>query len=358
MKKIHRIIILSLAATTLLFFILNLTLPLFAKKIIVEQIESNFKMKASLKGLSITPPLSVNLNNLEIGNLFKADRVSVSPNLLGLFAGKIVLSGVTLINPVITLEQSGEGKFNIPEFQAKGEQPPVYITGLVLRNGRVVFTDKKVSSGGFKTILSKINADISKVALPLTSLKTNFKISADFLKSDETKIGDIVLSGWIDFGPKDMEADLILKDLDAAYFYPYYGNFISERKIISAKLNIHTAFKSRNNDLDTLTNLKLSNLVYAEKEEEFLEQPRLDFTKKALDLFTDKEGDLILEFNIKTKLDNPGINVDELKKIILQAAVKNMAMQDPEDLIKKVSSNIEQFKDFGKEMKRLFKGKE
>lgn len=357
MKRAHKIIIWIVAVIIAIFVILNLTVPFFAKKIIVEQIEENLKLKASLGGINITPPLSVNLINLKIGNLFKADRISVSPNILGVFAGKIILSGVTLVNPVITLEQDSDGKLNIPQLGAKGKQPPVYITGLSLRNGKIIFTDKKADPKGFKVVLNRINADISKVVLPLTSLKTNFKISADFLKPEETKIGDIIFAGWIDFGPKDMDANLNLSDLDITYFYPYYGNFISSRKLLSARLNIQATIDSKNNDLEALANLRLSNLVYA-KEEKIPEVPSLSLAKNALDFFTDTNGDLILKFKVKTKLDNPSISVEELEKIILQAAAKNLANQNPEDLIKKISDNIEQFKDFGKEMQRLFKGKE
>jgi uncharacterized protein involved in outer membrane biogenesis len=357
-KKAHKIIIWVIAVIIAIFVILNLTIPFFAKKIIVDKIEDNFKMKASLKSVSITPPLSVNLNNLEIGNLFKADRVSVSPNILGFFSGKIVLSGVTLVNPLIVLEQSSEGKLNIPELQSHADKPPIYITSLVLRNGKLIFIDKKTRATGFKVILSRISADISKAAFPLTSLKINFKASADLLKANEAKIGNIVFSGWVDFGPKDMDARISLRDLDITYFSPYYGNFLSEKELLSAKLNIQTSLRSENNDLNTLTDFKLSNLVYAMKEERSLGAPSLSLAKSALDLFTDAEGNLILEFKIKTKLDNPNITIDELKKIILQAAVKNIARQSPEDLIRKISDNIEQFKDFGKEMKRIFKGRE
>jgi hypothetical protein len=195
------------------------------------------------------------------------------------------------------------------------------------------------------------------VVLPITSLKTNFKFSADLLKSDETKIGDILFSGWIDFVLKNMEAKLNLRDLDITYFAPYYGNFLSRKNLLSAKLNTQTTFKSRDNNLDTLTEFKLSNMVYAAEEGESAEITSLNLTKNALDFFTDPAGNLILEFKVNTKLDNPSLSIDDLKKIILQAAVKNIARQNPEEIIKKISGNIEQFKDFGKEMKRIFKDK-
>lgn len=357
MKKINKIIIWVIAVITTMFILLNLIVPSFAKKIIVEQIEDNLKVRASLGGVNITPPLSINLIDLKIGDFFQADRISVSPSILGLFAGKIVLSGVALINPVITVEQSSEGKFNLPQLEQKGKQPPVYITGLVLRNGKVIFNDKKAVPQGLKIILNRVNVDISKVMLPPVSLKTNFKVSGDFLRPDDKKIGSINLSGWLDFGPKDMDGVLVVKDLDISYFSPYYGSFISSKKILSAKLNTKTTFKSQNNNLDTITNLRLSDLVYAKYEESELQVPTLNLSRNALDFFTDAKGNLDLEFDISTKLDNPNISIVQLEKIILKAAAKNLANQSPEDLIKKVNDNIEQFKAFGKGLEKIFKDK-
>lgn len=358
MKKGNKIIIWILAVAVCVFLILNLAVSLFAKKIIIGQIEDNLKMRASLSRVNITPPFSINLIDLKIGDLFQSDRISVSPNIFGFFTGKIVLSRVSLINPVITLEQYSDGKLNLPQLEQKGKQPPVYITGLSLRNGRVIFNDKKVSPEGFKIILSRINADVSKVILPLTSLKTNFKVSADFLEANDQKIGSIIFSGWLDFGPKDMQGILTVRDLDITYFSPYYGNFISNKKLLSAKLNTKTTFNSKNNNLDILTNLRLSDLIYANEGRNDSEVQLFSLTRNALDFFTDTKGNLDLEFNISTKLDNPNIDIAQLEKVILKAAAKNLANQNPEDLIKKVSDNIEQFKAFGKGLEKIFKNKE
>ena len=201
-----------------------------------------------------------------------------------------------------------------------------------------------------------MNIDIAKIMFPYFSRQ--LLRLADLLKAAESKIGEASFLGWVDFGPKDADATITLKDLDAAYFYPYYGNLISERKITSAKLDLQSRLESKNNDLDIFTDFKLSDIVYEESEEVIPDAPRLDLTKKALDLFTDREGRIILDFHIKTKLDKPEISQEEIKKIILKAAAKNIARQNPEDLIKKVSDNIEQFKDFGKEIQKIFKGKE
>lgn len=360
MKRIPKVILWLVAIIFIVFALANIALSVFAKQIVVKQIEQSLKLTATLDKISVAFPLSVKLSKLSIGELFKADEVSVSPSILGFFAGKIVLNRVTLVNPVVNLEQSGTGSLNLPKLEQKGpkKQPPVYLTGLIVRNGKIVFTDRKIDASGFKVILARINARVSKAMLPPTSLKADFKISADALSADSRKLGSGTFAGWIDFGPKDMDAALDIKDLDLVYFAPYYGDFISHKKVLSARLNVNTTFKSKDNDLNIATDFKLSNLVYAQEEQIGGELPEIDLAKNALDFFTDSKGNLRLEFEINTQLDHPNLSPEQLKKTILKAAARNLANQSPAELIQKVNDNIEQFKAIGKTLKDIFKGKD
>jgi uncharacterized protein involved in outer membrane biogenesis len=357
MRKRNKVIIWIIGTIACLFILLNAALPLFAKRIIIQQIEENLSVKASLYRVSITPPLSVNLIKLKIGDIFEADRVSVSPSLLGLLVGKLVFSSVEIINPVIVINQSKEGRLNIPQPKQSNASPPrVYLTALAVRNGKLVFSDEKISSPAFKTVLERINADISKVAFPPQSLKTNFKVSLDFSREQGGRIGSALFSGWLDWFPKNMDASLKIDNLDITYFSPYYGDFISSRELLSAKLNTNTAFKSSNNALSVFTNFRLSDIAYAKKDD--LSPPSINLVQNALDFFTDPHGNLDLDFEIDTRMDSPGITIPQLQKLILKAAAKNLARQDPQDLIEKISDNIEQFKSFGKYLKKEFKGEE
>ncbi|MFA5063122.1 MAG: DUF748 domain-containing protein [Candidatus Omnitrophota bacterium] len=360
MKRIYKVLLWLIAIFFIVFVLVNIALSLFAKQIVVKQIEQNIKLHTTLDKISVDLPLSIKLTKLSIGDLFRADEISVSPNILGFFAGKIALNRVILVNPVVNLERSGDGNLNLPKLEQKGTQkaPPVYLTGLSIRNGKIVFTDKKVEASGYKVILDRLSAHVSKVMLPPTSLKANFKLSTDILDSDSQKLGSIGLSGWVDFGPKDMDAVLNIKDLDLIYFSPYYGNFISQKKLLSAKLNVNATFKAKDNNLNILTDFKLSNLTYAQEEPVEGGLPELDLTRNALDFFTDSKGNLGLEFEVNTQLNHPALSPEQLKKIMLKAAAKNLSNQSPDELIQKVSDNIEQFKAIGKTLKNIFGGKD
>jgi hypothetical protein len=322
-----------------------------APKIVQQQIEQNLKLKCSLGKISLSLPFTITLEKLELGGLASIKKISFSPNPAALLFGKIVIHGLNIVEPVINLEQSADGKLNLPELEQKGKPPAIYLTSLNLRNGKIIFTDKKITPEGFQVIINKLNIKVAKVTLPISSLATNFSISTELLSHQAEAFGKITFSGWLDYLAKDMNAELEVEGLDATKFSVYYGNFISNRKLSSARLDLNSLFKAKNNALKIITKFNLSNLVYANTQEQPL---NLDLMKNALDIFTDPKGNLRLEFNIDTLLDHPDLSQQKLQKVILKAAAKNLADQPPQQLIEKVSAIIDQYQGVGKELKAIF----
>ncbi|MDD5130875.1 MAG: DUF748 domain-containing protein [Candidatus Omnitrophica bacterium] len=351
MKKKFEIVFWICGIFIVIFLSANILIGIYAPKIIEQQIQQNLKLKASLGKISLSLPFTVNLEKLEIGNLANIKKVSFSPNLAALFFGKIVIHGLTILEPVINLEQSADGKLNLPVTEQKGKPPAIYLTSLNLREGKVIFTDKKISADGFQAVITKLNIKVAKVAFPITSLETNFEMSAQLLGSQGEPFGDIAFSGWLDYLAKDLDAVLEIKGLDVTKFSAYYGNFISNRKLTSARLDVVSAFTARSNALHIATKFNLSNLVYAQAQNE---QLNIDLMKNALDLFTDTKGNLRLEFDIDTLLDKPSLSPEKIKGIILKAAMKNLSNQSPQQLIDKVATVIDQYKGLGKELKEIF----
>ncbi len=351
MKKKFKVLFLLCAIFLAIFVIAGILVGVYAPKIVEDQIQQNLKVKASLGKISLGLPFTITLEKLEIGNLASIKKVSFSPNLIGLLFGKVVIHGLVITEPVIYLERSSNGKLNLPVLEQKGKALAIYLTSLKVRDAKIIFTDRAVSTSGYQVIVDKLNISVAKVSLPITSLATNFSLSAQLSNPAGKPFGNIAFSGWLDFLAKDMDAKLEVKDLDVTNFAPYYGNFISNKKLLSARLNLGSTFKAKNNALQIITDFNLSNLVYAKTEEE-LAAP--DLMKNALDLFTDSDGNLHLEFNINTKLDNPALSPDKLKSIILKAAMKNLSSQSPEQIVDKVANIIDKYKDFGKELKDIF----
>jgi uncharacterized protein involved in outer membrane biogenesis len=374
MRKRYKILFWICGIIVVFFVAANILLGAYAPRIVEKQIEQNLKLKASLNKISLSFPFTITLDKLEIGNLASIKKISLSPNLLALLFGKIVIHGLNIVEPVVNLEQSADGKLNLPDFeqktseqntseqktseQKKGKVPEIYLTGLNVRDGKIIFTDKKVSSEGFQVIVNKLNVKVAKVALPVTSLATNFTISAELLSQQAEVFGNLTFGGWLDYLAKNMDAQLEVKGLDVTKFAVYYGNFISNRKLTSARLDLTSTFKAKKNALRIDSSFNLSNLVYAQGQaEERKQELDLDLTKNALDLFTDPEGNLSLEFNVKTALDNPALNQKNIKNIILKAAMKNLSHQSPHQLMDKVTTIVDQYTGLGKELKSIFGNK-
>lgn len=356
MKKKFKVIIWILAVLFVIFIAADILIGAYAPRIVEQQIQQNLKLKASLKKISLSLPFTITLENLEIGDLASIKKISLSPNLIGLLFGKIVIHGLNIVDPVINLVQSADGTLNLPVLAQEGKPPAVYLTSLRVQNGKIVFTDKKIIPEGFQLIVSKLNVKVAKVALPLISLATNFDISAQLLNSSGKAFGNIAFGGWLDYPAKDMDAKLEVKDMDIANLAPYYGNFISKKKISSAMLNLSSAFKAKNNALDILTDFNLSKIVYEKTDEleKLEEQPIFDLAGSTLDLFTDANGNLSLQFKIDTQLDKPALSREKILSMILKAAMKNLSRQSPEQLVDKVNSMIDKYKDVGKELKSIF----
>lgn len=352
MKIVGRILIALLAVCVLFIILLGVFISLYGKELLTGQIEKSLKRKVNIKNVVFSLPLSVAMVDLSIDNFLTAEKVSFSINPLGFLAGRVVLGDLRFIKPAVTLELSAGGELNLPKLQNKGKIPPLLVTALIIEDGALAFTDKKISPDGYKTILKELNLKIYKAdPLPL-SLRLKYKISAIFVDPQGKKLGNVRGSGWVDFGPRDMDGNLEIPALDIVHFTPYYGNFISEKKLLSAKLNFNALLKAKHNDLTAECHLEITDVVYL-KDEPSKDQEKIpDIFGSALDLFANAQGNIILDFTIKTKLDNPRLSISKLKGSIAKAAVQNLANQPSVKVIGNIADTVEQFRQFFKKKKK------
>ena len=345
--------IILLAIFLVIFFTASAWVGIYAPKIVADQIQQALKVKVKLDKISLSLPCTIALEKLEIENLAQIKRISFSPNLIALLFGKVVIHGLTITEPVVYLERSANGKLNLPVIEKKpaAKTPEVYPTSLKIQGARIIFTDKKVNAVEYRMMVDKLNINISKVSLPITSLATNFSLNCQLANQAGEVFGEVDFSGWLDYLARDMDATLQIKDMEVTNFSAYYGNFISNKKLLSAKLDLTSAFKAKGNALNIKTDFNLSKLVYDENQPQ---EVNLDLAKNALDFFTDSRGNLRLEFDIDTRLDKPALSQAKLKSVILKAAMKNLSNQSPQQLMDKVVSVVDQYKELGEGLKAIF----
>ncbi|MBU1125824.1 MAG: DUF748 domain-containing protein [Candidatus Omnitrophica bacterium] len=358
MRRVNKILIAVVAVGCVCFVLAAAVVAVFGKKIIEAQLEQNLKVDARIGGIGLSLPLTVTVTDLTVGNLLTVEKLSFSLNPLGFLAGKILLTTLVLDSPVITLEQSADGHLNLPVFPSGGNPAPVLLTGLLVKNGTLLFTDKKVIPQGYTVGLDQITLTVSKVMVPPTSLNVKCAINAAVVAADRKPFGLIEAKGWVDLGPKDMQGNIVVKDLEVTRLAPYYGDFFSKRKLRSGILNLFVELSARHNAARADCHLQLSKLTYASGGAPQEQSGGQELFSRALDLFADEKGAIEFDYALNFSLDNPRVDLKTLQKAMWEAAAKNIARQNPQQVIDKVQDTLEQFKAIGKQMKGIFKYKE
>ncbi|MFA5362779.1 MAG: DUF748 domain-containing protein [Candidatus Omnitrophota bacterium] len=355
MKMMKKIILSAGVILVVIAVVLTSVVAHFAKPVVAGQLEKSLKTKVRIDRVQLGFPLSITLINLELGDFAACEKISVYPSILGMLAGKIVLNRVAVTRPVITVVRSPDGTLVLPQPEQKAGGPAVIIAGLGITGGVVTFIDKTVSDSGYALVLDSVNIDISRASAVPGSQKVLFAISAKVGNVQNKLPGTFVFSGWVDFGPKDMDGLLRVTDVEVTSFAPYYGSVISDKKLISGRLNFKAGVKAKNNDLAAVCHLELGDLVYgkAPLPEGSLGLP--DVLPGALEFFADEKGVIALDFSITSKLDNPVLEPKVLQKAVMDAALKKLSNKPPAEAAGNIESVVDQFKKLKDNYKDLFK---
>ena len=143
MRKLKVVMIWFVAIFVAFFVLAYVGVGVWGKGILQQQIEKNLKVEAKVKGVFLSFPFAINIDGFELKDLAVIKRISFTPNILGLLMGKIVLNGVHVIQPVITVQYNADGSLNLPVLEQGGNPPSVYVTGIQVKDGKVIFTDEK-----------------------------------------------------------------------------------------------------------------------------------------------------------------------------------------------------------------------
>lgn len=153
------------------------------KPMIVSEVKAATGRDLVLDGpisLSLLPTPTVSVANVKFANvpgsknpsMVEMKSVTVKPSILGLLAGRIDVSEVTLLEPKIVLEINAEGKPNweftpsVAEAKPVAPKPsspkPLSLGRLTIENGTLIFSDSKA---GLSVVAEKANFSASVAAL-------------------------------------------------------------------------------------------------------------------------------------------------------------------------------------------------
>jgi len=352
MKTIGKIIIVLL----ILFLGVSLAAYIFintkGKDLIVAQLDNVLQPQVDIESVKLIFPTTLQMQGIDIEDFLTAEELVIQPSLLTLLTGNIGFSKIAVIEPDITITRASDGSFNVTSLlklpKSGGKAKPVVIGELSVKNGVINFIDRKVESGGFSTKVTDFNM---KVRNPLNP---RFKISA------EMQGGTFRTSGWVNLLRKDMDANLELSNINGAYFSPYFKKFLSGRKLKSADLNSQVSLSAKNNEVEGICQLEISNIAYEEPpEEEVSQEEKEDSFPSPAALIFGSEGSLpkniSMDLPIKGTLIPFRIKLVKIAGSVFSEMLKQTISGDPEKLPEKIEDIGEQFKAFGKEIEKVFK---
>ncbi len=354
MRIIAKISIILILVVVVLFFCAYLIFNMRGRDIVEQQMARVFDVSVSLEDISLSFPATVKIKNLEIEGFLKTDlKFSVNP--LGLFSAKIILNNIIVTKPQLTLKRGRDGVFETPLRQdvSNGKSRPLpIILGLDINDGHILFIDS--SQNNYQLNIYDLDVRVHKKAMALRPA-FNFDISAQL--GDNAKNGkNFITTGWIDFIKKDMQGSLEIKDFytgDISLFYNrLLGNGISE-----SRLSLQAAMNAKDNDLKIDCHLLLSRIkpeTEGETAGESKNHKDILVFSGLFDIFSSPEGEIELDFVIRTKLDKPKFDRIDFGASLFKTATKNILSKPQKEItstVEEIGKDIEEWgKDKGKEI--------
>jgi len=320
MKKWNKILLAMVFLVVLLFSATYLFLIFKGRSILMRELANFTHKKVTIGSLSISPPLKIEIKNLNIEGLAKADYISVTPSILGCLFGKIAFNDITFIKPEITYEKlspAASGALSSKPAAKPGiKLNKLIIKRILIKEGRLDFIDRAVSSEGLKLTVRDISFILNNTYQFPNSILARFELKGIIPWQEE---GKIYFVGWLNPVKKDIKASLKITDIDGVYLYPYYSSWfdIDKARIEKAKLNFTSNIEGLDNNLTAQCHLELTDIVRKPRSPEESEDKVGRVLSAALDIFRAlNQGKIVLDFTIRTKMDRPEFGFGNIKMAV------------------------------------------
>jgi hypothetical protein len=328
MRKLEKIIALTILTLAVIFGTLYIFINLTGKAIIIKQIEDVTDRKATIGYFDLSPTLELEIRKLDIEGLVKVDALYISPDLFAFFTGKAIISSLKLVRPEFTFtkappivvngeETSKDSILPAADGEAKEFKPlPFGFKRIKIENGKLNYIDQSISLDSIKIALEEINFNVANLYFFPNQAATNFELKGRIPWREGQVYGQLELEGWINYLKKDMQAALKVRDIDAIYLYPYYSMWVDLEKarIEKARLNFSADINGLNNNVNVECHLELTDLVRKPLEPGQNEEKASRITNKIIDIFKEvDQGKVKLNFSLKTKMDSPHFGLNTLQ---------------------------------------------
>jgi uncharacterized protein involved in outer membrane biogenesis len=321
MTLLKKILFIAALVLIILFCLLYVFAVFKGKEIIVSKLSQATGRKVTIGYFDVRPPLTIQINNLNIEGLAKVGSVSVSPSIIGFLSGNTVLNSVKLVNPQITYEknsaqqQSSSVGISTAKSQAK-RMLRFALKNFVVKGGSIDFIDRAATSQGLLIRFRDTDLSLTNLYLMPHSMVTSFQLSGRMPWSQGQEEGKIEAEGWVNLFKKDAQAVLKITDIDGVYLYPYYSGWIDLEKarIEKARLNFSSNIQALNNKVTADCHLELTDIIRKPLPPEEEEARISKITNAVLDIFKVlNQGNIMLDFTVHTKMDSPEFGFSNIR---------------------------------------------
>jgi hypothetical protein len=272
---------------------------------------------------------SVNIEGLRIkgpsgwpaADALQAERVTVVPNLRGLFSKQYQVRSITVIKPYLSVLRTKGGKLLVlpglltgggGESQADtlsrpAASPAVTIGRITLEGGVVELYDATVGQPPLKIRLEQIKATMRDLAVPRLKGKSRFEIAG--VVKGVHRNGQLTMEGWAEVGTKDSSVKTELRSADLVALQPYLIKE-NERGVQKGTLDLELQADVRNNQLKAPGKATISDLEFVPAEggfDTFMGLPR----RAVLAFLTSNDNKITVDFMIEGDINSPQFSFNQ-----------------------------------------------
>ncbi len=345
MKKIWiKILFAAIILLAFIFTAAHLFLVFQGRSLVIKQLETLTKKKVTMGDFAITAPLNLQIKNLNIEGLAKADNVIISPSILSFITGNIGFNDIRVIKPEFIYEKTASPAAGLRssedssavsapasspvsdmpseavtlavKAQKKKGLPRLVLKHLDIRGGKINFTDHTVGPEGIRITVKDINFKLTNLYLLPRSVIANFELKGKIPWKEGEEEGSVEAGGWFNLFKKDMQAEIKIRDIDGVYLYPYYSSWVDLEKarIEKAKLNFSSNIQGLNNNVTAECHLELGDIVRRPLEPQESDEKAARIADAVLDIFRSmNQGKIVLDFTIRTKMTRPEFGFNSIK---------------------------------------------
>ena len=335
MKKLKIVIYIVFIFIGIVFAGLHAFVSIKGRKLLTAKLHSVFQSEVIIGRVTTSFPLNLIVKDLEVKSWFKIKKVLAGMGIIDVLGGNFILSDLRLEGIEFELEKKKRGEAtqapvnlevvaaNVAQVQEDFFLPRhIILKRLIISNGAFTYIDSTKGEIPIKIPIKDLNVRLDNFQWPfraseVTLLQISGKIPWENIKEQ----GRIDLEGWINFHKKDMNVKAKIKDIDGVYIYPYYSSWIDidKARVEKARLDFSSDITGLNNEVNASCHLEMTQLTFKPKEGEVPQARMEKITNVVVGILKAlNQGRVVLDFNFKTKMDNPEFGLG-----IIQQAFKD-----------------------------------